>query len=169
VSPKLSAKEIEELLKIAELDVPEEVFQEYSDVEDFIVSLGIKEGRDKVMWWKVYEAYEKWSDGKPKLNPRAFAVFFRKNFRQLRESGDGGYYRLDGKPFDLRPDDLLNRIAAENRKRREQLLYEKRRKNGLKNYAKIKPFNDERRKAKKEKLRKARAARRFETECPPEE
>ena len=173
MSQKLSDKEIEQLKKLAQVDFsgdPEQFFQEYSDVEAFIVALGIKEGRDKVMGWKVYETYEKWSNNQPKLKPNVFAFFFKKNFKQMQESREGRYYRLDGTPFDLKPDDYLNRIAAENRKRREQALYEKKRQHGLNTYSKnLKAINEERRNEKKKRQRKERAARRAASECPPEE
>jgi hypothetical protein len=172
---KLSAKEVEDLAKIAQSDFenpPQELpgHQEYSDVEDFIVTLDIMEGEGKIFTWNVWDLYVKWSENEPVLKRRQFGSEFKKHFKQINESGDSRYYRLDPKPFDISFEVYLNKIAQDNREKRAKRLYEKNRQAFRDNYNRtLKDITDARKKEKKRRIaREKRAARRAASECPPE-
>lgn len=106
--------DIERLIEIAtSKDAPEG--EELSEIDRFILAMGIKEGNAKVHCPFLYKAYEKWA-GRKRLSRMVFYTEFKKRFQQRCWNGYRFYF-LDPAPFDLSEDARLE-IVEERRKRR---------------------------------------------------
>ena len=92
---------IEDLIALASGAKPEEVVQKVSDAGKMIFELKIKHGDTKVSAAIIYHTYKHWKgwDQKRQSKP-IFFKDFKKYFEPFR-NGDGIYYLLNPKPFDL--------------------------------------------------------------------
>jgi hypothetical protein len=94
---------LEDLIKAAQQSTDEKIIStDRSDVERFVLSLNIKEGKHVVKNATVYKAYKEWS-AKP-MQARSFHVFFAQLFKPYRD-GTYRYHMLN-----YRPIELLNKV-----------------------------------------------------------
>lgn len=103
----MSDEELEKLIALAKSG--EGTAEPVSDVEEFVLAKGIKEGDTKIIPYQVWMEYVKWAR-KP-VGRRIFFRQFRKLFKPHRW-GTKRFYKLDPSAFDMSKDAYWKMRAA---------------------------------------------------------